>query len=223
MIPILIVFGVIGMLIWIDVSLTKTNKDKDSDEVVENTIANIKSNLSYDISSTLHDLHSKTLREVREATTLNGNLLILTQDDISDISERYRKELDAAFSDIVKKMYSEAMSGMQGDGKRSYFGTVMSFHGGSHYFLAFQKLTMRKMIRALKKLEDEVMGVINELKESCWNKNPVPGSIVLSMYEHDMPEKAIEEGRKMMAFKFEKIYMINVGKFLYEVRDKLCR
>ncbi len=128
MIPILIVFGVIGMLIHIGISLTKTNREKDSDEVVENTIANIKSNLSYDISSTLHDLHSKTLREVREATTLNGNLLILTQDDISDISERYRKELDAAFSDIVKKMYSEAMSGMQGDGKCIFFGTVMSFY-----------------------------------------------------------------------------------------------
>jgi hypothetical protein len=223
MIAILIVFVAIGMLIYIDISLTKTNREKDSDEVVEDTIANIKRTLSYDISSTLHDLHSKTLREVREATTLNGDLLILNQDDISDISERYRKELDAAFSDIVKKMYSETMSGMQGDGKRSYFGTAMSFHGGSHYFLAFQKLTMRKMIRALKKLEDEVMGVMNELKESCWDKNPVPGSIVLSRYKHDMPEKDIEEGKKRIAFKFEKIYMINVGKFLYEVRDKLCR
>lgn len=223
MIPVLIVFGVIGMLIWINISLTKTNREKDSDEVVENTIANIKSNLSYDVSSALHDLHSKTLREVREATTLNGNLLILNQDDISDISERYRKELDAAFSGIVKKIQSEAMSGRQGDGKRSYFGTVMSFHGGSHYFLAFQKLTMRKMIRAIKKLEDEVMGVINELKESCWDKNPVPGSIVLSRYKHDMTEKDIEEGRKMISFKFANGHMINLGKFLYEVRDKLCR
>ena len=223
MIPILIVFGVIGMLIYIDISLTKTNREKDSDEVVEDTIANIKRTLSYDISSTLHDLHSKTLREVREATTLNGDLLILNQDDISDISERYRKELDAAFSDIVKKMYSKTMSGMQGDGKRSHFGTAMSFHGGSHYFLAFQKLTMRKMIRALKKLEDEVMGVINELKESCLDKNPVPGSIVLSRHKHDMTEKDTEECRKMMAFKFANGHMINLGKFLYEVRDKLCR
>ena len=223
MIPVLIVFGVIGMLIHISISLTKTNREKDSDEVVENTIANIKSNLSYDVSSILHNLHSKTLREVREATTLNGNLLILNQDDISDISERYRKELDTVFSDIVKKMYSETMSGMQGDGKRSYFGTAMYFHGDSYSYLAFQKLTMRKMIRALKKLEDEVMGVINELKESCWDKNPVPGSIVLSRYKHDMPEKDIEEGRKIMEFKFEMNHMINLGKFLYEVRDKLCR
>ena len=223
MIPILIVFGVIGMLIHIGISLTKTNREKDSDEVVENTIANIKSNLSYDVSSTLHDLHSKTLREVREATTLNGNLLILNQDDISDISERYRKELDAVFSGIVKKIQSEAMSGRQGDGRHSDFGTAMYFQEDSYNYRAFQKLTMRKMISALKKLEDEVMGVANELKESCWDKNPVPGSIVLSRYEHDMPEKDIEEGKKRIAFKFEKIYMINVGKFLYEVRDKLCR
>ncbi len=223
MIAILIVFGVIGMLIHISISLTKTNREKDSDEVVENTIANIKSNLSYDVSSILHNLHSKTLREVREATTLNGNLLILNQDDISDISGRYRKELDAAFSGIVKKIQSEAMSGMQGDGKHSYFGTAMYFQGDSYNYRAFQKLTMRKMISALKKLEDEVMGVANELKESCWDKNPVPGSIVLSMYKHDMTEKDIEEGKKRIAFKFEKIYMINVGKFLYEVRDKLCR
>ena len=221
MIPILILFGVVAMLICIDISLTKTNREKDSDEIVENTIANVKSALSYDISSTLHDLHSKTLREVREAIILNGNSLMLRQDDISKISEKYRKELDTVFSGIVKKIYSEAMSGSREDGKSSYFETAMCFQGGS-YYIAFQKLTIRKMLRAIKKLENEVIGVINGVKESCLDKNPAPGS-VLYRHKHDMKEKDIEEVKKKMAFKFEKRYMINVGKFLYEVRDKFFR
>lgn len=221
MIPILILLGVVAMLICIDISLTKTNREKDSDEVVENTIANVKSALSYDISSTLHDLHSKTLRDVREAIILNGNSLILRQDDISKISEKYRKELDTVFSSIVKKIYSEAMSGSRGDGKSSYFETAMSFQGGS-YYLAFKKLTIRKMLRAIKKLEDEVVGVINGLKESCLDKNQAPGSLAY-WRKHDMTEKDIEEVKKKMAFKFEKSHMINVGKFLYEVRDKFFR
>jgi len=195
MIPILILLGVVAMLICIDISLTKTNREKDSDEVVENTIANVKSALSYDISSTLHDLHSKTLRDVREAIILNGNSLILRQDDISKISEKYRKELDTVFSSIVKKIYSEAMIGCGGDGK---------------------------MLRAIKKLENEVIGVINGLKESCLDKNPATGS-VLYRHKHNMTEKDIKKMKKKMAFKFEKSHMINVGKFLYEVRDKFFR
>lgn len=222
MIPILILFGVVAILICIDISLTKTNREKDSDEVVENTIDNVKSALSYYISDTLHDLHSKTLREVREAITLNGNSLILHQDDISKISEKYRKELDTVFSGILKKIYSEAISGSRGDGKSSYFGTVMHFQGGSYNYLAFKKLTIIKMLRAIKKLEDDVMGVINGLKESCLDKNPALGSLAY-WRKHDMTEKDIEEVKKNMAFKFEKSHMINVGKFLYEVRDKFFR
>ena len=67
-----------------------------------------------------------------------------------------------------------------------------------------------------------VEGVINGLKESCLDKNQAPGSLAY-WRKHDMTEKDIEEVKKKMAFKFEKRHMINVGKFLYEVRDKFFR